>query len=295
MLERLLEIAPNAQITTVSFRELPWEPPFLDDIRELAAAKRAQFFESTRLNEQRIGDFLHAHPIDLLLTVNWRYRVPTRIYQAAPLGSFVFHDSLLPAYRGFSPTVWAITNGETETGVTLFEMTDEIDAGDIVGQAVVPIGPDETIGTVLNRVTDAYLRLLDEHLPGLLAGSAPRRAQDQAAATFVCKRAPSDYAIDWAWPAERIHNLIRATTTPYPGAFTTLEGRILRIWASERLEHGPRFVSRASGRIGEIRPDGTVVVLTGAGELLITRVQLEDHAAQPPAEVLNRLDVTLGH
>src|SRR5690606_18388029 len=125
---------------------------------------------------------------------------PSAIYERARLGAFVFHDSLLPAYRGFSPTVWAIINGEDNTGVTLFHMADDVDSGDIVAQQRVSIAPDETIADVLENVTQAYLSVLESYLPALMDGSAPRIPQEHEAATYTCKRLPEDNAIDWHAP-----------------------------------------------------------------------------------------------
>jgi methionyl-tRNA formyltransferase len=231
---------------------------------------------------------------DLIFLVSWRYLVPARVYARPRLGSFVFHDSLLPGYRGFSPTVWAIINGEDHTGVTLFEIAPDIDSGDIVAQKRVDIGPDETIADVLERVTVTYLQLLEQNLSALLDGTAPRHPQDHTQATFTCKRLPEDNKIDWAQPTQSVYNLIRAATAPYPGAFTTFEGRKLTVWGARRLENQRRYVGSIPGRIAEVLPDKGSVVLTMDGALLLTQVQIEGESAVCAADVLKSLGHTLG-
>ncbi len=290
VLERLIEIAPDADLTVFSFREEAHEPPFLDDIRALAEAHGTQFHEARRVGGRR--EFWDTTPVDLMLVVSWRYLIPAEIYRRPTRGTFVFHDALLPAYRGFAPTVWAIINGEDHTGATLFEIADEVDSGDIVAQQRVPITADATIAEVLEDVTQAYLWLLEDKLPALLAGTATRSAQDQTQATFTCKRLPEDNRIDWTQSTPRIYNLIRAVTTPYPGAFTSLAGRKLTIWAAHPVER--RYIGRVPGRVVEIKPGEGSVVLTGDGALLVTEVQLEGEARARAADVLNSLTQTLG-
>ncbi len=293
VLNRLAELVPDARLLVFSFREETWEPPFFDDIRARAAEVGAQFHEARQVGAERWQPVWDAASPDLLLAVNWRYLVPPPVYRRARLGAFVFHDSLLPAYRGFSPTVWAMINGEDHTGATLLTMADGYDEGDIVGQMRVDIGPDDTIAAVTERVTEVYLALLETHLPALLAGQAPRTPQDHSAATYTCKLLPDDMRIDWAWPTARTHNLIRAVTAPYPGAHTTLDGQRLTIWQAERLPLARQYVGRVPGRVVEVRPGAGAVVLTGDGALLLTRIQLEGAEPASADAVLNRLSHTL--
>jgi methionyl-tRNA formyltransferase len=276
-----------------SFREEPWEPPFMDDLRAEAVAAGATFVETRRVGGQRWQRVVGATPPELMLAVHWRYLVPPAA-AAAARGMYVFHDSLLPAYRGFAPTLWAIANGEPETGVTLFRAAAEVDAGDIVGQQAVPIGPDDTIATLFERVTEAYLRVLERHLPAIAAGSAVARPQDHARATYTCRWVPEDGLIDWSAPTKSVHDLIRAVTAPYPGAFTFLGGRRLRVWSARRPAEARRYVGRVPGRVIEVRRGEGSVVLTGDGALMLTRVQLDGDEPRCAAEVLDSLSHTLG-
>ena len=118
-LQKLHELRPEADLLVFSFAEEPWEPPFLDDIRRLTLDCGGQFFEAKQVGAARWADLWESTPVDLMLAVSWRYIIPPRVYERARLGAYVFHDSLLPEYRGFSPTVWAMINGEDHTGVTL--------------------------------------------------------------------------------------------------------------------------------------------------------------------------------
>ncbi len=294
LLEKMIRLVPDESLVVFSFREEAWEPPFLDDIRDLAVSSGAQFYETRQLKESSVKAFWDSTPVDLILTVNWRYIIPSVIYQKAQRGAYVFHDSLLPTYRGFSPTVWAMVNGENHTGVSLIEMGEGFDTGDLVAQQSVPIGGDDTIADVFERVTEAYLALLEQNLDDLLNGHINPVPQDHNLATFTCKRLPEDNIIDWTLPGRRIYDLIRAVTVPYPGAYTTLNGKKLTIWAARLLPDYRHYVGNIPGRIVEYRPGEGAVVLTGDSPILITQVQLEDGEIVDAAQVLNKLSYTLG-
>lgn len=167
---------------------------------------------------------------DLILSFYYRRLIAPEILQLARLGAFNMHGSLLPKYRGRAPTNWAILRGERETGATLHLMVKRPDAGDIVDQEAVPIGPEDTIRDVSLRVVSAARRVLERSLENLLAGRAPRRPQDETQATYFSARTPEDGRIDWRCGAIEIFNLIRAITHPFPGAFTEHAGQQFIIW-----------------------------------------------------------------
>lgn len=294
ILQKLFEWLPQSKIVVFSFREEPWEPPFFDDIREVALGKGGQFVEARHVGHSRLESFWESTTIDLMLVVSWRYLIPRSIYRRPRLGAFVFHDSLLPEYRGFSPTVWAIINGADHTGATLFEIAEEVDAGDIIAQERIPIGHDETICEVMAHVTESYLQLLEKHLDQLLSGNAKRYPQNHRLATYTCKRVPDDNLIDWTAPAEKVFNLIRAVSSPYPGAHTSLGGRPIRIWSARRVSDESCFAGSIPGRVVEVRPGEGSVVLAGNQRLLLTRVQPDGREVVCAADVLNSLSMTLG-
>ena len=270
-LRRLTKLVPDADLAVFSFREESVEPPFLDDIRCLALSRNAQFIETRRVDGSRALPFWSSTAVDLMFVVGWRYLIPPNVYERPRRGTFVFHDSMLPRYRGFSPTVWAICNGEDHTGASLFAIAPDVDSGHLVDQRRVPIGPDDTITMVAERVTQAYLGLLDDNLWSLLDGSARLRPQDNSAATYVRKREESDHQIDWTWPATRIHNLIRAVTNPYPGARTRCNGRQLRVWSARRID--TPWEQGLPGQIAVRSSAGDAVIWTGAGALSVGEVQ----------------------
>jgi methionyl-tRNA formyltransferase len=173
---------------------------------------------------------------DFLFSFYYRKMLSMDLLAIAPQGALNMHGSLLPKYRGRVPVNWAIIHGETETGATLHYMVEKPDAGDIVDQTAVPILPDDTAGDVFSKVTLAAESTLYRVLPALIAGNAPRIVQDLSQGRYFSGRKPEDGCIDWNWPAERIHNLVRAVAPPYPGAFTMVNGQLVRILRTQRVE-----------------------------------------------------------
>jgi len=160
---------------------------------------------------------------DLVVVDSYSMLLPGDVLDVATAGAFNVHGALLPAYRGANPTQWALLNDERETGVTVHCMTEEFDAGDIVGQRRVPIHFDDTWLDVHARIRQATEELLAEQLPRILHGSYDRRAQDPDAARHFRRRRPEDGRIDWQSSVLAIYNLIRALVAPNPGA-SYLEG-----------------------------------------------------------------------
>ena len=291
--ETLFAIGKGQDFTVFSFRETAWEPPYLDRIRALTEAKGHQFFEVRNVAAQTASDFWLQNPVDLILMVNWRYIVPADVYSRAKSGCYVFHDSLLPKYRGFSPTVWAMINGERETGVTLFRIAEDYDTGDIVDQVRVPIGYSDTIATVVENVTSEYVKVAERNFANLLDGIVECFSQNHAEATYTCKWTLADARIDWQACSRRIYNLIRATTRPYPGAFTYWQGRKLTIWEAALATSARRYVTKAPGRVVDSHADGSVSVLTGDGIILVRTVQPEGEEPAVAASILKPPSMTL--
>ena len=203
---------------------------------------------------------------DFLFSFYYRHMLPTALLATATRGAYNMHGSLLPKYRGRVPVNWAILHGERETGATLHEMVAKPDAGGIVDQMAVPILPDDTAVEVFRKVTVAAEVILDRSLPGLVQGRTRARPQDLARGSYFGARKPEDGRIDWALPGRRIHDLVRAVAPPYPGAFTDIGGRRLRVLRTrllpDRAAREPATMGGDSwGRLVARCSDGTVVQL----------------------------------
>jgi methionyl-tRNA formyltransferase len=203
---------------------------------------------------------------DFLFSFYYRELLGPELLALAPRGAYNMHGSLLPKYRGRVPINWAVLHGETQTGATLHEMVDKPDAGRIVDQEAVAILPDDLAVDVFRKVTAAAGRVLARALPKLIDGSAVLQIQDLARGSYFGGRRPDDGRVDWTQSAKRIHDLVRAVAPPYPGAFTDVGGKRLRILrtrllAEERGEPGAAHLYAANGRCYAACADGGVIEL----------------------------------
>ena len=171
---------------------------------------------------------------DYLLAFYYRAMLPPQLLQLPRWGALNMHGSLLPRYRGRAPVNWAIANGEQRTGATLHYMEARPDAGPIVAQEAVPIGPNDDALAVSLAVAAATTRVLAGALPAMAAGPPPARAMDLTAGSYFGGRRPEDGRIDPDWPGWRVHAMIRAVAPPFPGAFLDVSGRRV-VFASSRL------------------------------------------------------------
>jgi len=172
---------------------------------------------------RRIGDHadeIHGLAPDVIFVVGFSQVIPPTILGVPPRGVIGFHSAVLPGRRGCSPLIWAIVDGLTETGVSMFYMDEGIDTGDVIGVERFPIAPDDDAADVLRKADDATIHLLERHLDGVLDGTAPRAPQPAGSGTYTRKRTPADGEIDWSKPAHEVVNLIRALAPPYPVAHT---------------------------------------------------------------------------
>ena len=200
---------------------------------------------------------------DFIFSFYFRQMLSPDVLARATRGAYNLHGSLLPRYRGRAPVNWAVLNGERETGATLHEMVAKPDAGGIVDQMAVPILPDDTALDVFRKVTVAAELVLERALPGLVDGSAVIVPQDLARGSYYGGRRPEDGRIDWRQPGRRIHDLVRAVAPPYPGAFTDVGGRRLRVLRTRVLPDrgmgGPVVLASDGARLLARCADGVVL------------------------------------
>lgn len=175
---------------------------------------------------------------DLQIVVAFRM-LPEIIWNMPALGTVNVHGSLLPQYRGAAPINWAVINGEKETGVTTFKLKHEIDTGDILLQESFPVGEDDTAGEVHDHMKEVGAKLLVKTVEGLMNNTLVEKPQSSVASSesAMLKHAPKIFTetckINFSKTVDEVHNLIRGLS-PFPGAFTTLHDKMLKIYRSKK-------------------------------------------------------------
>ena len=206
-------------------------------------------------------------------------------------GMIGVHPSLLPAYRGAAPVAWALLNGETTTGVTIFRLSERLDAGEIIFRRPVSILPEEHADALTERLAHLGAEDLLRALEALARGQGVFEPQDESRATFAPKLTKAQGRIDWRTPAESVVRLVRATT-PWPGAATEWQGQPFRIWAASPAEAAAsREVT--PGTIVQVMPQA-LAVAAGKGTVIVTEVQPQGRRRMSVQEFLAGHRVTVG-
>jgi methionyl-tRNA formyltransferase len=207
--------------------------------------------------------------------VAYGHILPPEVLAVPPRGFVNVHFSLLPRYRGAAPVQRAIMAGERETGVTTFLLEPTLDTGPVLLRERVAIGPEDTAGSLLERLAPLGARLLVRSLDALEAGTARPVPQDDALATPAPKVSDEETWIDWRLPARRVVDLVRALD-PAPGARTRFRGRLLKVWRARAVD-APGGVAGPGARPGTLLDAGRerLVVAAGEGAVELLEVQLE--------------------
>lgn len=210
---------------------------------------------------------------DNLLSINYLFILEADILKRAKL-AINFHGSLLPKYRGRTPHVWAIINGEKECGITAHLMNTECDDGDIVRQIHVQIDDEDTGADILNKYNALYPDLVMGIVRDVENGTITYVKQDKVKATYFGKRTPADGHIDWNWQKERIRNWVRAQAYPYPGAFSYVKGETIVINKLKYSDFGFNCEMENGLVIGV--EDGKPIVKTPNGAVVLMDINSEN-------------------
>lgn len=254
-------------------------------VKQYAKEKGLPVLQPTNLKSPEFNEELKALRPDLNVVVAFRM-LPEVVWDMPTYGTINLHASLLPDYRGAAPINWAIINGETETGVSTFFITHNIDTGDLIYQKKVPIGPDETAGELHDKLMEEGAELVLQSVNAIERGEHPKTPQPQ---TDEIKKAPKITKemcwIDWQQKLPDIHNLIRGLS-PFPGARTSLNGKILKIYRSraEPAEHQEPIPSIHTDYKNELK------VAVHGGWLHFLDVQVEGKKRMEVEEFLRGID-----
>ena len=225
---------------------------------------------------------------DLIITAAYGQIVPQAVLDIPRLGCINVHASLLPLYRGGAPVHQAIIDGQEKTGVTIMYMVKKMDAGDMIAQKETPILEEDTVGILYDRLSDLGAELLKETLPDILKGTNQRIPQDENLVTYAPTLSIEDERLDWNMSARQVYNKVRGTN-PWPGSYTTYQGKTVKIWAGQvhQCENAMKHhAHQDNGTIVKIFKDA-IGVKVNDGVYLITELQLEGKKRMSVKDYLN--------
>jgi len=240
------------------------------EIIDFCTKSRIPFYSGNPRNG-KAQDFLSTFECDVVLSVNYLFIIEKDLIDKPKKYAINIHGSLLPKYRGRTPHVWAIINGEIETGITAHLIDDKLDNGQIIEQIKIPIHSSDTGANILEKFSEKYPTLVDSILEKINNGSLSFTPQDSIQASYFGKRTPEDGKINWQWSRERIYNWIRAQAKPYPGAFTFIEEQKIIIHRSEISDLGFRQ-EQNNGEVLSIE-DENIFVKTNNGVIKVSELE----------------------
>ncbi len=250
-----------------------------------ARSRGVPVLQPEKVRDGRLAAELAALAPDVLCVAAYGRILGKDLLELAPFGAVNVHGSLLPRWRGAAPIQWAIASGERETGVTIMQMDEGLDTGDMLLQRALPIGPEDTTETLAPRLAALGGEALVAALELLEGGDLVPVRQDAAQATLAPILTREDGKVDWTLPATRIADRLRAFS-PWPGAYTTLDGRAVKL-LSARAGGAP--AAGAPGEARRVAGQGLAVACGGGTSLLVVRVQPEGKAPQDALAFLNGL------
>ncbi|QIZ07399.1 methionyl-tRNA formyltransferase [Priestia megaterium] len=239
--------------------------------------------------EEELEKILSLNP-DLIVTAAFGQILPNKLLEAPKYGCINVHASLLPELRGGAPIHYAIMQGKQKTGVTIMYMVEKLDAGDILTRIEVPIAEEDNVGTLHIKLSTAGAKLLAETLPLLLEGRLTPKPQNNEEATFAANIKREQEKINWTKTGEEIFNHIRALN-PWPVAFTTVNGQVLKIWRSEKVS-GQKM--EVPGTIINIESDGFSVSTGNETAIKIIELQPSGKTRMMSEQFLRGSKISIG-
>ena len=238
-------------------------------VKEYAVEKGIEVFQPVKIKEAEAVEKLRSCQADIMVVAAFGQILPKEILNMCPYGCINVHASLLPKYRGAAPIQWVIIDGEKESGVTIMQMNEGLDTGDMITKVIVPIDEKETGGTYHDKLAKAGAKLCIATMEDIASGNitkTPQKDEDSCYAKMLKKELGN---IDFTKGAVEIERLIRGLN-PWPSAYTALHGKTLKVWAADVEE------KEYEGEIGAIvaKTKKSLVVKTGKGALAITELQL---------------------
>lgn len=252
-------------------------------VKQYALEQGLKILQPANLKDPDFIEELRSLQADLQIVVAFRM-LPEVVWNMPSLGTFNAHASLLPKYRGAAPINWAVINGDTETGITTFFLKHEIDTGDIIQQVRIPIEETDNVEIVHDKLMLLSGKLVTETVDNIIAGTVKAIPQDEIKdgdLTPAPKIFRDTCRINWNQPTKKVYDFIRGLS-PYPAAWTTLNGKAVKIYEAEKVE------SPSTQEPGTIRTDGKtkLEIATADGFLNVKTLQLEGKKRMPISDLL---------
>lgn len=287
VLKSLLSFDKDLVKIVIGFNEVNVKENYYNEIKDRCQNNEILFYDWNDV-KSNLECLLINEDISEAVAIGWKFFIPLSINKYLKHKLIVFHDSLLPQYRGFAPTPTALICGEKEIGMSVIYAEKEADCGDIIIQKKFCVDEKIYIKDVIKKQSELYCEAMLELITKLENDNIITYKQNSNNATYSIWRNPEDCEIDWNDSSEKIYNLIRAVNIPYTGAFTYFENERIYIWKAEPVDD-LNFAIRNSGKIWKI-DNGMPLIVCGEGILKLTDITDENGNDF----IFNKLRIRLG-
>ncbi|MCQ2512866.1 MAG: methionyl-tRNA formyltransferase [Lachnospiraceae bacterium] len=259
-------------------------------VKETAMNAEIPVMQPEKVGEDNVLDELEQLQSDLFVVVSYAQKLPKRLLEMGKYGCINVHPSLLPKYRGAGPLIGPILNGDEVTGVTIMEMAERLDAGDILAQEKFPLDPKETVSSLEEKAAAKGAEMLLKVIVGLEAGTIVPHPQNEAEHTYMKQISKEDGRIDFSKSAEEIERMIRALN-PWPTAYTSLEGKTFKLWDADVVSD-----SAEQEKPGTVIASGKTLLIIKCGDdsLSLKEVQMEGKKRMAIADFLRGKKIEIG-
>lgn len=274
VLRSIKEMFPNISLKVTTFNEINMQESYSEKIQEYCKINDISFSMWGDYKDKFYKDVMNNHFTEVVC-IGWRYLIDPVVNQYLRHKLIVFHDSILPKYRGFAPLPTAMINREKEIGVTVLYGENEMDSGLIIFQQSILLDHEKYIKDVIEELSKVYGQLAIKLIAYLLNNKPlPVASQLNQFATYSCWRDEMDYRIDWKESCQNIHSMVRALSYPYKGAFTILNNKIVRIKKASIVDD-VNFAIRYPGKVWSLE-NGVPVVICGQGLIKLDEIVTDD-------------------
>lgn len=245
-------------------------------------------YQPAKVRDEEFLQTLSEIEADIIVVIAFGQIIPKQVLEMKKYGCINVHASLLPKYRGAAPIQWAVLNGEKESGVTIMQMDEGLDTGDMLLKEVVPLDPKETSGSLFEKISHAGAKACVEALVQIEAGTITGEKQGESPTAYACMLKKEMGQMDFTKSAVELERLIRGLN-PWPSAYTKLNGKTLKIWAADVLPP----VEAPCGSVVDVTKN-SLEIATGDGVLSVTELQLEGKKRMSTEDFLRGYSVARG-
>jgi methionyl-tRNA formyltransferase len=255
------------------------------DFEALAAKIGAEFFMTKKVSDEKLIKIIKDHKIRAAISANWKYTIPKSFLDLFECGILNFHLGNLPDYKGNATVNWTIINGETYINGNIHKMDPELDAGDVVTRKAIPIGPDSYIADILKQAEADVPALYEEAVKKVLVQPDAYEVKGTVKGLRCYPRLPEDSQVNWKDSLVNVSRLIRASSQPYNGAFSFLNGEKIIIWKAVPFTPTDKYLAVPGHVVAVDRDKQSIVVACGDGLLEILEIEVKGQVMKPAAHI----------